>query len=299
MAALWPNRPLAAARVAGSSEQECAGASSGRRGQTLLKIAAGHSIDQEPAAPAARGHAVAGLLGDAVALAIAAGLAILAIGIADSTASGATRLLAVVTLPALLAPLFGGAEANRLAALPSHVLAWALGTFLLATAVWLAAGGWPPSRSIVPLLFAFGLVITARLALIVAAEVLRTLGAARDIADEWARWLVVATLWLLTAAPLWLGPLADLQARDGTAAAEAIVAASPLVHLGLAAGQDVLRTQWFYANSSLGSLQFDYPSLTSVALGYACAAAVLALLAVGFARRGAAAMPAVHASSPN
>jgi hypothetical protein len=264
-----------------------------------LKIAAGPSIDQDPAPPVARRRADAAVMGDALALAIAAGLATLAIGIADGTASGATRLLAVVALPAFLSPLLGGPQAARLTALPAHVLAWALGTFLLAAAVWLSAGGWPPSDTAVPLLFAFGLVVTARLALVVAAEVLRTLGAAYDTADEWARWLVAATLWLLAAAPLWLGPLADLQARDGTAAAEAIVAASPLVHLGLAAGQDVLRTQWFYANSSLGSLQFDYPSLTSVALGYAFTAAVLGLFAVGFARRGAAALPAVHASSPN
>jgi len=298
MAAIWPNRPLAAARVAGSSEQQCAGASGGRCGQTLLKIAAGHSSDHEPAAPA-RGHAVADLLCNALALATAAGLATLAIGIADGTAPGATRLLAVVALPALLSPLLGRPGTTRLATLPAHALAWALGTFLLAAAVWLTAGGWPPSRSIVPLLFALGLVITARLAAIVAAAALRNSSMADAAADEWARWLAASTLWLLAATPLWLGPLADLQAREGTAAAEAIVAASPLVHLGLAAGQDVLRTQWFYANSSLGSLQFDYPSLTSVALGYACAAAVLALLAVGFARRGAAATPAVHASSPN
>lgn len=246
-----------------------------------------------------RGHAVANLLRDALALAVAAGLAVLAIGIADGTASGATRLLSVVTLPALLAPLLGGHDDARLAALPTHVLTWAVGTFVLAAAVWLLAGGWPVSRSIAPLLLALGLVITARLAAIVAAAVLRNSSMGSAAADEWARWLVAATLWLLAAAPLWLGPLADLEAREGTAVAEAIVAASPLVHLGLATGQDVLRTQWFYANSSLGSLQFDYPSLTSVALGYACAAAVLAVLAVGFARRGAAATPPVHASSPN
>ena len=264
-----------------------------------MKIAAGTSIDQEPSPPGARRHAAAGLLHDALALAIAAGAAFVALGFGDGTTPGATRLLAVVALPALLSPLLGGSGAMRLAMLPAHVLAWAIGTFLLAAAAWLSAGGWPPSRAVMPMLFAFGLVVTARLAAVVVAGALRNSSMPDTVADEWARWLVAATLWLLAAAPLWLGPLADLRAREGTAVAEAIVAASPLVHLGLAAGQDVLRTQWLYANSSLGSLQFDYPSLTSVALGYACAAAVLALLAVGFARRGAAAPPAVHASSPN
>lgn len=264
-----------------------------------MKIADGLSIHQEPAPPGTRWHAVAGLLRDALALAIAAGAAVVALGLGDSTTPGATRLLAVVALPALLSPLLGACGAPRLATLPAHLLAWASGTFLLAAAAWLYAGGWPLSRTLVPLLFAFGLVVTARLAAIVVADALRCGAVADAAAAEWGRWMVAAALWLLAAAPLWLGPLADLRAREGTAVAEAIVAASPLVHLGLAAGQDVLRTQWFYANSSLGSLQFDYPSLASVALGYACAAAVLALLAVGFARRGAAAPPAVHASSPN
>ncbi len=68
-------------------------------------------------------------------------------------------------------------------------------------------------------------------------------------------------LWLLATAPLWLGPLAALGAEAGLERASVIVAASPLVHLGVAAGQDLLRTQWWYAHTSFGSLQFDYPSL--------------------------------------
>lgn len=256
-------------------------------------------MDQDPSAPSMPRHAVADLLRNALALAIAAGLATLAIGIFDGTSSGATRLLAVFALPTFLSPLAGGPCSTRVSALPGHVLAWALGTFALAATVWVVAGGWPPTRSIAPAYVAIAVVTTARLAVTVTAHVLSRLGSARTVADEWARWLVASALWLLAAAPLWLGPLADLKAHEGTAVAEAIVAASPLVHLGLAVGQDVLRTQWFYANSSLGSLQFDYPSLASVAAGYACAAAVLALLAVGFARRGAAATPAVHASSSN
>ena len=54
------------------------------------------------------------------------------------------------------------------------------------------------------------------------------------------------------------------------------MAASPLVHLGVAAGQDLLRTQWWYAHTSFGSLQFDYPSLAAIALAYVATAVALA-----------------------
>jgi hypothetical protein len=56
------------------------------------------------------------------------------------------------------------------------------------------------------------------------------------------------------------------------------VATSPPVHLGVAAGQDLLRTQWWYAHTSFGSLQFDYPSLSTIAWAYVATALVLAAL---------------------
>jgi hypothetical protein len=59
----------------------------------------------------------------------------------------------------------------------------------------------------------------------------------------------------------------------------------------VAAGQDLLRTEWFYVHSSLGSLQFSYPSLAAVAAGYAVAVAALALCAYILSRRAIAAAP--------
>jgi hypothetical protein len=49
----------------------------------------------------------------------------------------------------------------------------------------------------------------------------------------------------------------------------------------VAAGQDLLRTQWWYAHTSFGSLQFDYPSLAAIARAYVATA--LALAALDFA----------------
>lgn len=237
-------------------------------------------------------------LRDALALVVAAGVAAVVLGATSPGSSGATRLLTALALPTLLSPLVGRPGANHLAALPAHLLAWALGTLALAATIWIVAGGWPPSRSLAPTLVALGIVLTTRLAVIVAQAVLRGLGTALAVADEWARCLTAAALWLLAATPLWLGPLADLQSRASPTAAEAIVAASPLVHLGLAAGQDVLRTQWFYAHSSLGGLQFDYPSLGAVALAYVCIATLLALVAFGLARLDATRPPSTLPSSP-
>jgi DhnA family fructose-bisphosphate aldolase class Ia len=79
---------------------------------------------------------------------------------------------------------------------------------------------------------------------------------------------VVALLAVLGGAPLWMGPLA--QAVDGdTRLVNAAVAVSPLSHLAVAMGTDLLRTDWLYRHSSLASLHFGYPSVVSILLVYA------------------------------
>lgn len=223
---------------------------------------------------------------DALALAGASGLVALTLGIGAPDTPPATRLLMVVALPALLSPLFGTGVTSTLHTLLARLAGWALASALLATIVALVAGGLPLKGTAAPLLVAGGIVVIAQLAVVTGARLLRIGGV--TVADEWARWLVSGVLWLAAAAPLWLGPLADLGAHAGPADANRIVAASPLVHLGVAAGQDVLRTQWFYAHTSFGALQFEYPPLAGIAIAYTCLAAVLAALACALSRRDGA-----------
>lgn len=218
------------------------------------------------------------------ALCVAAVVVSLAAGLVHRDASGSWQMLLVTAVPALLAPLFA-ASAAGLERVLSCLPGWACSTALLASLSWLSAGRLPLDRLPGPLLVALGIVLVTGLARLVLARALAAAGAAATAADESARWLATALLWLLAAAPLWLGPLADLAAHNGPATPEAVVAMSPLVHLAVAAGQDLLRSQWLYAHSSLGSLQFDYPSVTAIAAGYAATAGVLALLAFILSRR--------------
>lgn len=209
-------------------------------------------------------------------LAGAAIVVALALGIGQPDTAPATRLSLAIGTAVLLAPLFCDDATSTSQALTDGVVAWALVVLLTGIAVASLGAAIPLARLGPLLLVALGILVVTRLATRVSARLLGAVGLAAPASREWARWLVVAALWLLAAAPLWLGPLAALDAGAGPGRASMIVAASPLVHLAIAAGQDLLRTQWWYAHTSFGSLQFDYPSLAAVVPAYAVAALALA-----------------------
>lgn len=249
--------------------QEQAGAARDRCGQAGLNIAADGALE--------RRQLLAGVARDGLTLAGAAGLVAWTLGVTNEDTPPSSRLLMITALPPLLAPLFGTSRAGVLRTLASHAATWGFATLLVICATALAVGNVPLDRLAAPLLMALGIVVVSQLAAHCAKAALRIAGTAPTVADDWARWLITALLWLLAAAPLWLGPLADLGASRGSAPAEAIVAASPLVHLALAAGQDLLRTEWFYAHTSLGGLQFEYPTQAAVAIAYVGGTAGLAV----------------------
>jgi hypothetical protein len=87
---------------------------------------------------------------------------------------------------------------------------------------------------------------------------------------------------ILTALPLWAAPVAELTAaRQWTV--DAVVAASPLTYVALAADFDYLRTEWFYRMSVLGTLRYEYPAFAFASAVYALPA--LALGAAALRRR--------------
>ena len=95
---------------------------------------------------------------------------------------------------------------------------------------------------------------------------------------ERARQFVVIGLAALFALPIWLGPLAET-AGNPMLLTNWIVAVSPLSALAVALDLDVLRTNWFYQHSALGSLRYEYFSW----LGYV---AVLGILSIVIAAKG-------------
>jgi len=74
---------------------------------------------------------------------------------------------------------------------------------------------------------------------------------------------------------------------------------SPLTHLAVASGNDLLRNPWFYQHSNLAALQFSYPSLAELILSYGLAFLALALipLASRWTRRPVASEPPILTST--
>jgi len=242
--------------------------------------------------------AAAALSLDVLVLAGTAIVVALALGIAGPDTPPATRLLLAVAAPVLLLPLFYGEAARASTALVACIVGWLCSTLLLGV-VAILFGARPATAQLAPLLLvALGIVVVTRLAAGTTTRLLQASGLDEPLAREWARWLAAAILWLLATAPLWLGPLAALGADADPGRASAIVAASPLVHLGVAAGQDLLRTQWWYAHTSFGSLQFDYPSLAAIARAYVATALALTALDFVLSRRDASLRPSLPEPLP-
>jgi hypothetical protein len=221
-----------------------------------------------------------------LALAGSAAIVELALGASAGAMPPTGAALVAVAVPTFLAPLFW----PRAAGGPLQPFACALGS--LATAGLLALLSWLVMRKPIPVvslalagLVALGVLVVAGQCATVIDRVLGRFGASARVSREWALWTIMATLWLSAAAPLWLGPVADLGAGVNPALPTAVLACSPLVHLATAAGYDLLRSQWFYGHSSLGALQVEYPGIATLLLGYGAAGAVLTLLTIPFGRR--------------
>jgi hypothetical protein len=198
-------------------------------------------------------------------------------GAASLPRSGA--LLLVTAVPAFLAPLFSSADPDPRRRVLGGILSWALAALLLMSLSWLALGVELPLAKLAGAsLVALGIVVVALLSMSVIEATLQGRGTQASTARDGAAWFVTAILWLAGSTPLWLGPVADLAARHEPLTPTVILACSPLAHLAAAAGHDVLRGEWFYGHSSLGSLQVDYPRVGTLLVSYLVLAAALSLL---------------------
>jgi hypothetical protein len=220
--------------------------------------------------------------GLASAFALAAVSAVLAVVLSsrmDPLAGSAAALLSVA-VPVLLAPLFWPREDLSLRRLVLAIVAQLAAFAAVALVLWFLRGVVPSPSKLAPALLLSVLVVAAlhQLAALVAPLVQRA-GASAASAREWAVWTVAALLWVTASAPLWLGPVADLGAVARPGLPSLVIAVSPLAQLAAAAGHDLLRDQWFYAHSSLGSLQAEYPPLAGVLLAYVIAGVAFTLLA--------------------
>lgn len=184
-----------------------------------------------------------------------------------------------VAVPALLAPLFWPRESPSVRRLLAATLGPVAAIVVTCGVLWVLHGAVAlQGVALAGLVAVLMLAVLHQLAALIEPVVMR-LGASESSAREWSLWSVTALLWLAAAAPVWLGPAADLGARTDPRWPSLVLGSSPLAHLASASGYDVLRGQWFYAHSSLGALQVDYPRVATLLIAYALA--LVALTALG------------------
>jgi hypothetical protein len=209
--------------------------------------------------------------------------AIGAIGAGAEALQPSALRLAVTSVLAVLSLLFWPGVAPTPGATVWRVAGWSVAVALLAMSTLAALRTAGLSMQPWPLIFAScGMLL---LILIVAHTLaallewcLRARGADGPVARESAGRTVAVVLVLLGALPLWLGPLAELAAPRLEWLVDGAIAASPLTHLAVASGNDLLRNQWLYQHANLAALQFSYPGLAALLWSYAAAGLALALL---------------------
>lgn len=207
----------------------------------------------------------------------------------------AQRVLAAAVV-ALLAPLFWPGVAATPARTALRVTLWsAAAAALAAVAMWLFGAGAQPLARIAGTGAMLWLVLLATHALAAMLEQ-RWLGQSPDApgAREAAGRSAAVALALLGALPLWLGPVAETLSARHDWAIDAVVGASPLTHLAVASGNDLLRNQWFYQHANLAALLFSYPGPAGIAWSYIAAIVLLALAALALRRHHARDAAATH-----
>lgn len=227
----------------------------------------------------------------AVLLALAATAALVALGTPAAEMPASAVRLETAAVVALLAPLFWPGRAG--AAMARRIALWTLLAALVAAALMPVLGHAPQPASAVA---ATSATLAALLAVVHAAAAAFEQHR-RHAGDDAARALEVAgrsaslALLVLGSLPLWAGPLAQAFAAGATWPIDATLAVSPLTHLAVASGNDLLRNEWLYVRSNLATLPAEYPALPGIAGAYAVALLALVAAAVWRARRARLPVP--------
>lgn len=192
--------------------------------------------------------------------------------------------LAVAGIAALLCPWFWPGVSTTPPRTAVRVVIWSAGGAAAALLLIRALGG--PVQSPAALLQLLStllplLVVVHAAAALLEDRLLRrafSAGSAREAACR----VVLPVLALLAALPVFLGPAAERLAARHPSSIDSVLAASPLTHLAVASGNDLLRNAWLYEHSNLAALAVSYPDALPLALCYAATATgAIALVALG------------------
>ena len=222
--------------------------------------------------------------------------------LAAEVPASALRLWTAATF-AVLAPLFWPGVAGSSSATAVRVWVWSAAVAGLAMAVLMVAGRAGSSAvdagalgvGLFLMLGAVLLLVHAGAAALQALLISRRekgVGAALDGSTSQragAAAALVMALW--GSLPLWMGPIAERLSRAHDGALDAVLMASPLTHLAVASGNDLLRNPWLYQYANLAALPVNYPSLASLATFYTAACTLLAAWLLIFLVRDRTATP--------
>ncbi len=218
-------------------------------------------------------------------LAVASLLLLAAVGATELQPSALRT--AVTAIIGLTAPLFWPGNAATPARTALRIAAWPAAAASLAAVILRIAG--KPGQSLAPILAACGMLLLILLVTHAATAGLewrlRNQSGDAESAREMAGRAATLALAFVGSLPLWLGTAAELLSARHPWIIDTVVGISPLTHLAVASGNDLLRNQWFYQHSNLAALQFSYPGPTELAAAYASILLLLALLPLARMRR--------------
>ncbi|MEO8309834.1 MAG: hypothetical protein ABI520_01575 [Caldimonas sp.] len=225
-------------------------------------------------------------------------MSILAAWGATSSAGQPSSLRVEVTaVIGLLAPLFWPGRAATGSRTALRVVAWSAASAALAAIVLLVHSAQPWSRVASACAMLMAILVLTHTA---AAAIERVWMGSADGAGS-ARELVGPTtagaLAALGTLPFWLGPAAESLSTRHPGIIDLVVGVSPVTHLAVAAGNDLMHNPWLYEHSNLAVLAVSYPELGTLAWGYAAACGALALTVLA-SRRPRLATPAIPIHPP-
>jgi hypothetical protein len=218
----------------------------------------------------------------ALVLAFAVAIVAAAFGASQMQLQPSAQRLVITAGTALLAPLFWPGLAATSAQTILRIVNASAVAAIVAAALLLAMGGGrqSPGATVTACAMLFLIVLAAHaLAAAIEHHMRAQGGDARSAAEAAGRGAALA-LAAVAAAPLWLGPAAELLTGERPWLTDAVVGLSPLTHLAIASGNDLLRNEWLYDRSNLARLAVSYPDLRSLLLSYVSLLPALALASV-------------------
>lgn len=211
-------------------------------------------------------------------LLVAAASVLAASGAISTHAQASSLRVEVTALLGVLAPLFWPGRAATTSGTVRRVAGWSAAVAASAAVVLLALGARPWDRiaAACAMLMAI-LVLTHAAAAVLERRWQAASGTGHD-ARELASRVMASVFAVLGTLPFWLGPAAESMSARLPGAIDFVLSLSPVSHLAVASGNDLLHDPWLYEHSNLAVLAVSYPALGTIAWGYAAVCALLAIL---------------------